>query len=139
MASEFTLTIIKPHAVRDNNTGAILAMINDAGFRIAAIKMTKLSRHQTEVFYKEHSGKYFFEPLVEMMSSGPVVVAVLEKENAISDFRSLIGDTDPLNASSGTIRKLFGCSMRENAIHASDGNQNALKECGFFFSEMEVF
>ncbi len=139
MTDEYTLTIIKPHAVRDNKTGAILAMINDAGFRIAAIKMTRLSRHQTEVFYKDHSDKYFFERLVNMMSSGPIVAAVIKKENVVSDFRRLIGKTDPKQADHGTIRKKFGISMKENAIHGSDDQQTAIKECSFFFSEMDIY
>ena len=139
MAGKLTLTIIKPHAVRDNKTGAILSMLNEAGFRIAALKMTRLTRTQTELFYLEHKGKIFYDPLVEMMSSGPIVVAILEKENAVAELRRLIGNTDPAEADHGTVRKRFGISMRENAVHASDGDQNAFIECAFFFAETERF
>jgi nucleoside-diphosphate kinase len=139
MTGKTTLTIIKPHAVSDNNAGSILSHITRAGFRIAAIKMTMLSRAQTEEFYKEHKGKDFFSMLVDMMSSGPIIVAALEKENAVSDLRILIGNTDPVNADEGTIRKIYGKSMRENAIHASDSDQNAIRESCFFFSELEKF
>jgi nucleoside-diphosphate kinase len=114
-------------------------MLNEAGFRIAALKMTRLTRTQTELFYLEHKGKIFYDPLVEMMSSGPIVVAILEKENAVAELRRLIGSTDPVKADQGTIRKLFGLSMRENAIHASDGDQNALRECAVFFSDIEKY
>ncbi len=139
MAGKLTLTIIKPHAVSDNKTGAILSMFNEAGYRVAALKMTRLTRTQTELFYLEHKGKIFYDPLVEMMSSGPIVVAILEKENAVTELRRLIGNTDPAEAEHGTVRKRFGRSMRENAVHASDGDRNALRECAFFFSETERF
>ncbi|MFO7922264.1 MAG: nucleoside-diphosphate kinase [Bacteroidales bacterium] len=134
-----TLAIIKPHAVRDNKTGAILSKLIEAGFRIAALKMTKLTKLQTSEFYKEHEGKYFYEPLVDMMSSGPVVLVILEKENAVSDLRTLVGNTDPEKAAPETLRKIFGISMRENAVHASDGDQKAAIECGYFFSQIERF
>jgi nucleoside-diphosphate kinase len=134
-----TLTIIKPHAVSDNNAGAILDIISRAGFRVSALKMIKLSVSQAEYFYKEHHGKVFFQNLIDMMSSGPVIVAIAEKENAVSDFRELIGNTDPEKAESGTIRKLFAKSTRENAIHASDSDENAIRECSFFFSGLERF
>ncbi len=139
MAGKLSLTIIKPHSVRDNNTGAILSIISKAGFRIASLKMTRLTRRQTELFYLEHKGKVFYDPLVEMMSSDPIVVAILEKENAVADLRRLIGNTDPAKADHGTVRKLFGISMRENAVHASDSDQNAARECAFFFAETERF
>ncbi len=139
MTANKTLIIIKPHAVRDNKTGVILSMIIEAGFRIIAMKMIRLTSCQTGEFYKEHKGKYFYEPLVKMMSSGPVVISVLEKENAVSELRRLVGNTDPEVAEPGTIRKIFGLSTRENAVHASDGNQNASRECTFFFSELEEF
>ncbi len=139
MPQEHTLTIIKPHAVRDQKAGSILAILNDAGFRIAAMKMVRLSTRQTEEFYKEHNEKYFYKPLIEMMSSGPVILVILEKENAISDLRQLIGSTDPENAHPGTIRNLFGLSMRENAIHASDSYEKAVSECAFFFSNLERY
>ncbi len=139
MTGKHTLTIIKPHAVRDNKTGAILHMINDAGFKIIAMKMIRLTRYQAEGLYQEHRGRDFYHLLVEMMSSGPIVVALLDKENAVAEMRSLVGKTDPEMASPGTIRHLFGISMRENAIHASDGANNAVRECNFFFSEMDKF
>lgn len=139
MTGNITFTIIKPHAVSDNNTGSILSLISKAGFRISAIKMTLLSKSRTEEFYQEHKGKEFFNQLVDMMSSGPIVVAVLEKENAVSDLRLLIGSTDPVKAEEGTVRKIFGKSMRENAIHASDSDENAVRESCFFFSELEQF
>ncbi len=139
MAANQTLTIIKPHALRDNNAGAILAVLNEAGFRIAGMKVTRLTRDQTENFYNEHRGKYFYPPLVDMMSEGPIIVAILEKDNAVTDLRRIVGSTDPAKADPGTIRRMFGLSMRENAIHASDGDQNALREIGFFFSETERY
>ncbi len=138
MSGNRTLTIIKPHAVNDNKAGAILEMINEAGFRITALKMLRLTRDQTRSFYLEHKGKVFYEPLVEMMSSGPVIVAVLEKENAVTELRQLVGTTDSELAAPGTIRKLFGKSMRENAVHASDGDDNATRECSFFFADSEM-
>ncbi len=139
MRQNQTLIIIKPHAVYENKAGAILSMICDAGFRISAMKMLKLTREHTEEFYVEHKGKYFFGPLVDMMSSGPVIVAVLEKDNAVAELRRLVGNTDPEEAASGTVRKLYGNSMRENAIHASDGEDNATRECTFFFSITDRF
>jgi nucleoside-diphosphate kinase len=139
MTGKYTLTLIKPHAIADNNTGAILSMFNKAGFRISAIRMIMLSEQQTGEFYKEHKGKVFYDQLVQMMSSGPLIAAVLEKENAVSDLRNLIGNTDPGKADEGTVRKLFGRSMRENAVHASDSDENALRECSFFFSDIERF
>jgi nucleoside-diphosphate kinase len=136
---EHTLTIIKPHAVRDNKATAMLSMITEAGFRIAAMKMIRLSTFRAGEFYAEHTGKPFCGQLVEMMSSGPVIVAILVKENAISDLRELVGNTDPEKAPPGTMRKIFGKTIRENAIHASDSPEKAAKECSFFFSEMERF
>jgi len=139
MTGNCTLTIIKPHSVRDNDTGAILSTINAAGFRIIAIKMIMLSERSAREFYIAHEGRDFYDPLCKMMCSGPVVVAILEKDNAVNDFRLLIGNTDPEKSGPGTIRKLFGKSMRENAIHASDGDESAARECAFFFSELERF
>ncbi len=139
MAVDYTLTIIKPHAVRNNYTGPILNLISQAGFKITAMKMTRLDRNQTEKFYKEHKGRYFYDPLVEMMSSGPVIVAILEKDNAVIEFRNLVGNTDPDKAADGTLRKSFGISMRENAVHASDSSESAFRECRFFFSDMERY
>jgi nucleoside-diphosphate kinase len=137
MAGRFTLTMIKPSAVAGNYTGPILKMINDAGFRIAAMKMTKMSVHQAEEFYGVHRGKPFYTSLVAFMSSGPIVAAILEKENAVEDFRKLIGATDPAKAAEGTIRKIFAESLEKNAVHGSDSDENAVIECDFFFSRME--
>lgn len=137
MTGNLTLTIIKPHAVTNNQAIDIMSMITRAGFRISAMKMIRLTKSQTEGFYNEHKGREFYEPLVEMMSSGAVIVALLEKDNAVSELRKLVGTTDPEKAESGTVRKLFGVSTRENAIHASDSDQNAIREAGFFFSAIE--
>jgi len=129
--------MIKPSAFKSNYTGAILKMINDAGFVIKAMKVTRLSKEQAGAFYEVHKGKPFYESLVNFMSSGPIVAAMLEKENAVEGFRSLIGATNPANAAEGTIRKLYAVSMEENAVHGSDSDENALIESGFFFSQTE--
>lgn len=134
-----TLTIIKPGAVANEHIGPILAKINEAGFHIAAMKFFKLSKSQAQDFYYVHSDKPFYNSLVEFMSSGPVVVAILEKENAVADYRKLIGSTDPVKADEGTIRKLFAESMERNAVHGSDSDDNATFECDFFFSKSERF
>ncbi|MCX6228459.1 MAG: nucleoside-diphosphate kinase [Bacteroidia bacterium] len=139
MNGSITFTMIKPSAVESNFTGPILKMINESGFRIKAIKLTKLSKERAEAFYGVHAGKPFFDGLVEFMSSGPIVAVILEKENAIQDFRTLIGSTNPADAAPGTIRKIFAKSFTENAIHGSDSDENALIEGSFFFSEMEQF
>ncbi len=137
MAGNQTFTMIKPIAVRNNYIGAILKMINEAGFRIKAMKYTRLTKQQAEAFYSVHTGKYFFEGLTDFMSSGPIVAAILEKENAVDDFRKLIGATDPAKAEEGTIRKLYAESMTHNAVHGSDSDENAIIESNFFFSNME--
>ncbi len=139
MAGNQTFTMIKPIAVKNNYIGPILKMINEAGFRIKAMKYTRLTRQQAEEFYAVHAGKYFFDGLTEFMSSGPIVAAILEKENAVADFRKLIGATDPAKAEEGTIRKLFAESMSHNAVHGSDSDENAIIESDFFFSKMERF
>lgn len=131
--------MIKPIAVKNNYIGAILKMINEAGFRIKAMKYTRLTKQQAEEFYSVHAGKYFFEGLTDFMSSGPIVAAILEKENAVADFRKLIGATDPEKAEEGTIRKLYAESMSHNAVHGSDSDENAIVESDFFFSKMERF
>ena len=131
--------MIKPDATRKGNTGAILEMINAAGFRIAAMKMTKLSKEKAGEFYAVHAGRPFYGELVEFMSSGPITAAILEKENAVEDFRKLIGATNPAEAAEGTIRKLFAASIGENAVHGSDSNDNATIEGDFFFSKLEQF
>ncbi len=139
MSGKQTFTLIKPRAVEQNLTGPILAKINEAGFVIKALKYTKLKKEQAEEFYAVHKGQDFFEPLVDFMSSAPIVAAILEKENAVEDFRKLIGSTDPAKAEDGTIRKLYAESTRHNAVHGSDSDENAIKEADFFFSRVERF
>ena len=137
MAGKITFTMIKPSAFKSNYTGAILKMINEAGFIIKAMKITRLSKEQAGAFYEIHKGKPFYESLVNFMSSGPIVAAMLEKENAVNDFRTLIGATNPANAAEGTIRKLYAVSLEENAVHGSDSDENANIEADFFFSKTE--
>lgn len=139
MAGNKTLTMIKPRAVESSQAGKIIAMIIENGFRISAMKLIHLTREIAAGFYTEHFGKPFYEPLVEFMSSGPIVVAILEKENAVEEFRQLIGPTDPTQAPDGTIRKLFGKSIRENAVHGSDSDASAERESNYFFSALERF
>ncbi len=131
--------MIKPDAVQDGHIGAILAKINEAGFRIKAMKMTKLSAEKAGQFYEVHKERPFYGELCAFMSSGHIVAAILEKENAVADFRTLIGATNPANAEEGTIRKMFARSLGENAIHGSDSDENALIEGSFFFSALEQF
>ena len=137
MATNRTFTMIKPDAVANGNIGDILAMINKAGFRIAAMKYTKLSKETAGQFYEVHKARPFYGELVDYMSSGPIVAAILEKENAVENFRKLIGATDPTKAEPGTIRKLFAKSIAANAVHGSDSNENAEIEGNFFFATME--
>lgn len=139
MAGTKTLTIIKPGAVSHEYIGPILHKVNDAGFHIAAMKYFRLTRSQARNFYSVHAEKSFYEHLVEFMTSGPVVVAILEKENAVGDYRKLIGDTDPSKAQEGTIRRLFAESIERNAVHGSDSDENADKECDFFFAKSERY
>ena len=139
MTGNQTLTMIKPETVAKNNIGPILKLINEAGFRIKAMKFTHLTQEQAGQFYAVHADKYFFEDLTSFMSSGPIVAAILEKENAVAAFRELIGSTDPAKAAEGTIRKLFAESMSRNAIHGSDSDENAVIESDFFFSKTERF
>jgi nucleoside-diphosphate kinase len=131
--------MIKPDAVEDGHIGAILNDINAAGFRIVAMKYTKLSAEQAGKFYEVHQERPFYGELVSFMSSGPIVAAILEKDNAVEDFRKLIGATNPANAEDGTIRKKFARSIGENAVHGSDSNENAAIEGSFFFSALEQF
>ena len=133
-----TFSIIKPDAVRKGFTGAILAEIENAGFQIVAIKKQSISKEQAKGFYAVHVGKPFFEGLCEFMSSGPLVLMVLEKENAIADWRKLMGATNPANAEEGTIRKKFAGSMSENAVHGSDGEETAAFEIGYWFAGYEL-
>jgi nucleoside-diphosphate kinase len=139
MYSDFTFSIIKPNAVRTGKTGPILAMINEGGFEIAAMRMVKLTLPQAESFYSVHKGKPFYDGLVEFMTSGPVVVMILRHENAVEEFRKLIGSTDPNKAEPGTIRKTFAVSVQMNAVHGSDSVENAVIEANFFFSGIERF
>lgn len=131
--------MIKPYAVQHGYVGPILARINEAGFRIAAMKYLQLSLRQAEAFYEVHRERPFFERLTRFMSNGPIVAAILEKENAVDDYRLLIGATDPTRAEEGTLRKLFGASIEQNAVHGSDSDDNAIREASFFFSELERF
>ncbi len=137
MAGKVTFTMIKPSAFASSYTGGILKMINDAGFVIKALKATRLTKEQAGAFYEVHKGKPFYESLVDFMSSGPIVAAMLEKENAVEDFRTLIGATNPANAADGTIRKIYAVSLQENAVHGSDSDENAIIEADFFFSKIE--
>ena len=131
--------MIKPDAVESNNIGAILQKINEAGFVIRAMKYTRLSAEAAGQFYAVHSERPFYNDLVSYMSKGPIVAAILEKENAVADFRELIGATDPAKAAPGTIRALFAKSIEANAVHGSDSDENALIEGSFFFSQLERF
>lgn len=137
MAGNLTFTMVKPDAVKKNAIGPILKMINEAGFVIRAMKYTRLTPEQAGAFYAVHKGKPFYDGLVEFMSSGPIVAALLEKENAIDDFRALIGATNPENAAPGTIRKIFADNVQNNAVHGSDSDENAIIESDFFFSKTE--
>lgn len=137
--SNRTFTMIKPDAVKAGNIGNILQMINAAGFRIVAMKYTMLSTAQAGRFYEVHKERPFYGELTEFMSSGPIVAAILEKENAVADFRTLIGATNPADAAEGTIRKKYAASVGENAVHGSDSDENATIEGAFFFSGTECF
>lgn len=139
MATNRTFTMIKPDAVEANNIGSILAMMTEAGFKVVAMKYTKLSEAQAGKFYEIHKERPFYGELVEFMSRGPIVAAILEKENAVEDFRKLIGATNPEQAEEGTIRKRFAKSIGENAVHGSDSDENAKIEGDFFFSQLERF
>ena len=139
MATNRTFTMVKPEAVAEGHSGAILKMIEEAGFRIVALKMVKLTEDRAGQFYAVHEGKPFYEDLCKMMSSGHIIAAILEKENAIADFRTLIGATNPANAAEGTVRKLYAKSMQSNAVHGSDSDENAEIEGNFYFSQIEKF
>jgi nucleoside-diphosphate kinase len=139
MSGKLTFTMIKPTAFKNNDTGAILKMINDAGFVIKAMKLTRLTPELAGDFYAIHKGKPFYDALVAFMSSGPIVAAILEKENAVEDYRTLIGATNPENAADGTVRKLYATSLQQNAVHGSDSDENANIEANFFFSKFERF
>lgn len=137
--SNRTFTMIKPDATSKSYTGAILDQIIKAGFAVKAMKWTRLTTEQAGEFYAVHKERPFYGELVEFMSSGPIVAAILEKENAVSDFRTLIGATNPAQAAEGTIRKNFAASVGENAVHGSDSDENAAIEGNFFFSNLERF
>jgi nucleoside-diphosphate kinase len=139
MATNRTFTMIKPDGVEDCHTGAILDKIAASGFRIVALKKTQMTVADAQEFYAVHNERPFYGELVEFMTRGPIVAAVLEKENAVADFRTLIGATNPADAAEGTIRKMFAKSMGENAVHGSDSDENAAIESGFHFSSREMF
>ncbi len=137
MAGKITFTMIKPAAYQNKYAGKILDMILSNGFRIAAIKVLNLSSEQAGKFYEVHKERPFYNDLVKSMSSGTILAAILEKENAVEDYRALIGATNPANAAEGTIRKQFGESLEKNAVHGSDSDENAMIEASFFFSELD--
>jgi nucleoside-diphosphate kinase len=138
MAGNRTFTMIKPDAVESGNIGNIIQMITDAGFAIKAMKYTQLSEEQAKKFYEVHAERPFYQELVDYMISGPIVAAILEKENAVADFRTLIGATDPADAAEGTIRKKYAESKAKNAVHGSDSDENAQIEGEFHFATAEV-
>ena len=139
MAGNLTFTMIKPTAFEKNLTGDILKMIYDAGFIVKAMKLTKLSPEMAAAFYAVHKERPFYEELVKFMSSKPIIAAVLEKDNAVEDYRTLIGATNPQEAAEGTIRKLYATDKTQNAVHGSDSDENAMIEADFFFSKIERF
>ena len=139
MATNRTFTMIKPEAVEKGYTGAILNAINEGGFRIVAVKKTQLSKSEAGKFYEVHAERPFYGELVDYMSSGPIVAAILEKDNAMADFRTLIGSTDPTEAAEGTLRARFAESKAKNAVHGSDSDENAQIEGSFFFAGREMF
>jgi len=134
-----TLTMIKPDAVAAGHTGAILGKIAAAGFKFKALKLTQMTVSDAQKFYEIHKGKPFYENLIEFMTSGPIVAAVLEKENAVADFRAFIGATNPAEAAEGTIRRFYATSVTQNAIHGSDSDENAQIEAAFHFAQREIF
>jgi nucleoside-diphosphate kinase len=139
MTGNRTFTMIKPDAVADGNTGAIIKMIEEAGFKIVAMRKAKLSAERAGQFYAVHAERPFYGDLCKYMSSGAIVPMILEKENAVADFRTLIGATNPANAEDGTIRKMFAKSIEANAIHGSDSDENAAIEGSFFFSKLQEY
>jgi len=139
MATNRTFTMLKPDAVENGHIGAILEKISASGFRIVAMKLTQMTKADAEAFYAVHNERPFFGELVEFMTRGPIVAAILEKENAVNDFRTLIGATNPADAAEGTIRKMYATSMGENAVHGSDSDENAKIEGDFHFAGREQF
>ena len=139
MADNITLTMIKPEAVAEGNIGAILDMMVKGGFKIKALKLTQLSEEKAKEFYAVHSERPFYMDLVNYMTSGPIVAAVLEKDNAVQEFRDFIGATNPADAAEGTIRAIFGRSLESNAVHGSDSDENAAIESAFHFGSQDIF
>jgi len=139
MTTTRTFTMIKPDAVANGHIGNILAMINNAGFKIVSLKLTQLTVDDAKAFYAVHAARPFYADLVEFMSSGPIVAAILEKENAVLDFRTLIGATNPAEAAEGTIRKKYATSLSQNAVHGADSDENAAIEGAFHFATREEF
>ena len=139
MNGSITFTIVKPSALSMNHLGPILTKITDNEFKVIAIKMMHLSKEQAAAFYSVHKGKPFFDDLIDFIISGPLVVAILQKDDAVDDYRKLIGATNPEKADPGTIRRLYGIDMQKNAVHGSDSDENALIESRFFFSDIEIF
>ena len=139
MATNRTFTMIMPDGVENGHIGAILEKINASGFRIVALKLTQMTKRDAEAFYAVHNERPFFGELVEFMTRGAIVAAILEKDNAVEDFRALIGATNPAEAAEGTIRKLYATSIGENAVHGSDSDENAAIEAAFHFSGRELF
>ena len=139
MATNRTFTMLKPDAIENGYTGKIIDMIIQAGFEVKAMKLTRLTTEQAQKFYEVHAERPFYGELVEYMTSGPIVAAILEKENAVADFRALIGATDPADAAEGTIRKYYAESKGRNAVHGSDSDENAAIESEFHFSANEIF
>ena len=139
MATNRTFTMLKPDSIEKGFIGAILDKIQTSGFKIIALKMTHMTKADAEEFYAVHNERPFFGELVSYMTRGPIVAAVLEKENAVEDFRALIGATNPADAAEGTIRKMYAESMSINAVHGSDSDENAAIECAFHFSGREIF
>ena len=139
MSGNTTFTMIKPQAVADGNMGKIIDMIISGGFNIKALKLTKLTKEQAGKFYAVHKERPFYNDLVSFMTSGPIIAAILEKDNAVTEYRNYIGSTNPKDAKPGTIRALYATSMEKNAVHGSDSDENACIEGDFFFSEFERF
>jgi len=139
MATNRTFTMLKPDAIENGHMGKIIDMIIQAGFEIKAMKYTRLTKEQAQKFYEVHAERPFYGELVEYMTSGPIVAAILEKDNAVADFRTLIGATDPADAAEGTIRKKYATSIGENAVHGSDSDENAAIESDFHFAGREQF
>lgn len=139
MRTDRTFTMLKPDSVEKGNIGAILEKISASGFRIASLKLTQMTTDDAKEFYSIHKERPFYDELVEYMTRGPIVAAILEKENAVEDFRTLIGATNPAEAAEGTIRKLFATSIAENAVHGSDSDENAANEGAFHFAGRDIF